>query len=127
MTMLLACLLFAMLLPYLAKVPVAMAMAKQGGYDNAYPRSQQAQLTGFGARALAAHQNAFESLLIFAVAALTVIARDKVDDTVGLLALVHVLARCAYHLLYLLDKSTLRSLSWFVAIIAAFSIFARAF
>ena len=65
MNTLLTCLFIAMLLPYLAKGPVAWAMAKAGGYDNHHPRSQQAQLTGFGARALAGHQNAFESLLIF--------------------------------------------------------------
>lgn len=61
---LLTCLFIAMLLPYLAKGPVAWAMVKAGGYDNHHPRTQQAQLTGFGARALAGHQNAFESLLI---------------------------------------------------------------
>ena len=56
MNILIICLFIAMLLPYLAKMPVAVAMAKLGGYDNAHPRAQQAKLTGFGARALAGHQ-----------------------------------------------------------------------
>ncbi|MGB2427469.1 MAG: MAPEG family protein [Alteromonas sp.] len=45
-------------------------MHNAGGYDNKYPREQQARLTGFGTGTLAAHQNAFESLLIFSIATL---------------------------------------------------------
>ncbi|PWF63632.1 hypothetical protein CBX96_09170 [Shewanella sp. BC20] len=124
---LLTCLFIAMLLPYLAKGPVAWAMAKAGGYDNQHPRTQQAQLTGFGARALAGHQNAFESLLIFGLAVVTVIATGKVTATAEWLAVVHIVARVAYQILYLLNKGTLRSLSWFVAIFSAFGIFFQAF
>ncbi|WP_299792981.1 MAPEG family protein [uncultured Shewanella sp.] len=127
MTTILICLFVAMLLPYLAKGPVAVAMAKLGGYDNAHPREQQSRLSGFGARALAAHQNAFESLLIFGLSVLTVIATQNVTDTAVLLAVIHVVARMAYQLLYLIGKSSLRSLSWFVAIFCSFGIFFQAF
>ncbi|GGI80389.1 membrane protein [Shewanella hanedai] len=127
MTTLLICLFIAMLLPYLAKGPVAVAMAKAGGYDNAHPRDQQAKLTGFGARAVAGHQNAFESLLIFGLAVVTVIASDSVNSTAVTFAIVYVIARIAYQVLYLIDKGTLRSLSWFVAIISSFVIFCQAF
>ncbi|WP_394203199.1 MAPEG family protein [Shewanella waksmanii] len=127
MTILLTCLFIAMLLPYLAKGPVAVAMAKLGGYDNNHPREQQAKLTGFGARAVAGHQNAFESLLIFGLAVVTVIAAGKVNEVAEIAAIVHVVARIAYQLLYLADKGTLRSLSWFVAIIASFTILCQAF
>lgn len=123
---LLICLFIAMLLPYLAKAPVAVAMAKLGGYDNAHPRDQQAKLTGVGARAVAGHQNAFESLLIFGLSAVTVIATNNVNDTVTMLAVVHVVARVIYHVLYLLNYATLRSLSWFVAIGASIGIFVQA-
>ncbi len=116
-----------MLLPYLAKGPVAVAMAKLGGYDNAHPRTQQAQLTGFGARALAGHQNAFESLIIFGISCLAVIATDKVSSLVSTLAIVHIIARVSYHLLYLKGSATMRSLSWFVGIFSAFGIFFQAF
>ena len=127
MTTLLICLFIAMLLPYLAKGPVAVAMAKAGGYDNAHPRDQQSKLTGFGARAVAGHQNAFESLLIFGLAVVTVIATNSVNETAVIFAIVHVVARIAYQVLYLIDKGTLRSLSWFVAIISSFTIFCQAF
>ncbi|QLE86720.1 MULTISPECIES: MAPEG family protein [Shewanella] len=127
MTTLLICLFIAMLLPYLAKGPVAVAMAKLGGYDNNHPREQQAKLTGFGARAVAGHQNAFESLLIFGLAVVAVLATGKVNGVAETAAIVHVIARVAYHILYLIDKGTLRSLSWFVAIIASFTILCQAF
>ncbi|NKF49938.1 MAPEG family protein [Shewanella sp. WXL01] len=127
MTTILVCLLIAMILPYLAKAPVAKAMADLQGYDNEHPRLQQAKLTGFGARALAAHENAFESLILFAIACLVVLATDKVNDTAATLAVVHIVARCVYHIFYLAGKGTLRSLSWFVAIGSAIGIFCQAF
>ena len=68
---LILCLFIACLFPYFAKIPVAMAMKDQpGGYDNNHPRAQQAALTGFGARAVAAHQNSFESLIIFSASSI---------------------------------------------------------
>ncbi|MBM7071797.1 MAPEG family protein [Shewanella sp. 202IG2-18] len=123
MSTLLLCLFITLILPYLAKAPVAYAMAKLDGYDNHHPRAQQARLTGFGARALAAHQNAFESLLVFAVAVLTVIATNNVNEAVVIMAIAHVVARVVYHILYLMDLSTSRSLSWFVAIGCSIGIF----
>jgi uncharacterized MAPEG superfamily protein len=127
MQTILICLLIAVLLPYAAKVPLAMAMAKLGRYDNNHPREQQAQLTGFGARALAGHQNAFESLIIFGIAVLTALVTNNVTDLVALLAIVHVVARLVYHVLYLLNFGTLRSLSWFVGIGASIGILCQGF
>ncbi|RYV02307.1 hypothetical protein SOPP22_09605 [Shewanella sp. OPT22] len=126
MSTLLLCLFITLILPYLAKAPVAYAMAKFDGYDNHHPRAQQAQLTGFGARALAAHQNAFESLLVFSVACLTVIATNNVSEAVVTMAITHVLARVVYHVLYIADLSSLRSLSWFVAVGCSIGIFWQA-
>lgn len=121
MTTLVVCLFIAALLPYIAKVPVAIAMNKLGGYDNNHPRAQQAKLTGFGARALAAHQNAFESLIIFAPAVLLTIATQNIGNIVELLAITHVVARVLYHLAYLINVGVMRSLLWAVGIISSFS------
>jgi uncharacterized MAPEG superfamily protein len=112
----------AALLPYLAKVPVAIAMNKLGGYDNENPREQQTQLKGFGARALAAHQNAFESLIIFGTAIAVALATSSTSDTIINLAIVHVIARILYSIMYYLNKNVLRSLSWAVATICSFTI-----
>ena len=122
MTTLIWCLFIAALLPLLAKGPVAYAMNKLGGYNNNHPREQQSKLTGFGARALAAHQNAFESLMIFAPAVLLAIATQHTDKNIMLLAIVHVCARISYNILYLMDIDKLRTLVWSVATISSFSI-----
>jgi len=122
MTVLIWCLFAATLLPYLAKAPVAMAMNKLDGYDNNHPRSQQAKLTGFGARALAAHQNAFESLIIFVPAVLLAITTKNTTDIITLLAVTHVIARVLYNLLYLFNIGILRSIVWAVATVSSFAI-----
>lgn len=122
MTTLIWCLLVATILPYIAKIPVAIAMNKAGGYDNRHPRTQQAGLTGFGARALAAHQNAFESLIVFAPAVLVALVTESTSEAIQYLALTHIGARVVYHVLYLLDIDKLRSLSWTVAIGCSFAI-----
>jgi uncharacterized MAPEG superfamily protein len=122
MTTLIICLLIALLLPFIAKLPVAIAMNKLDGYNNNHPRSQQAKLTGFGARALAAHQNAFESVIIFAPAILLAIATNHTGEFIQQLAITHIVARVLYNALYLYNKGTLRSLVWAVGIICSFTI-----
>jgi uncharacterized MAPEG superfamily protein len=112
----------AALLPYIAKIPLAISMHKQGGYDNNHPREQQAKLHGFGARALAGHQNAFESLIVFAAAILLAIATDTMNGSVELLALTHIGFRVIYHILYLLNIGILRSASWTISIGCSFAI-----
>ncbi|STX81335.1 transmembrane protein [Legionella busanensis] len=114
------CLFIACLFPYLAKIPVALAMKdKQEGYDNNNPRLQQASLTGWGARAVAAHQNSFESLVIFSAAILTAIATKHTGYLIQILATIYLVSRCFYHILYLLDRSTLRSIFWSIGYIAS--------
>jgi uncharacterized MAPEG superfamily protein len=122
MTTLIICLFIAALLPIVAKVPVAIAMHKLGRYNNNHPRAQQAELTGFGARALAAHQNAFESLIIFAPAVLLAIATKNTGAVIEQLAITHVIARVFYNIAYLMNISTIRSIIWAVGIISALSI-----
>lgn len=112
MTVLLVCLLVIVLLPYLAKIPVAFAMNQLGGYDNKNPREQQARLHGLGARALAAHQNSFEALAVFSAAVLAAIATQHTSFVVQLIAVFYVSSRIVYHVLYLLNYATLRSLVW---------------
>lgn len=122
MNTLIYCLIAAALLPYLAKIPVAVAMNRLGGYDNNHPRDQQAKLQGFGARALAAHQNAFESLIVFSAAILLTIATDTVNESVQLFAILHIGFRVAYHILYLVNIGVMRSICWALAIGCSFLI-----
>ena len=115
-------LIAATVLPYLAKIPLGVAMYKAGGYDNSHPREQQARLKGFGARSLAAHQNAFESLIVFATAVLLAITTGSTGETVQYLAMTHIAFRVAYHIFYLLNWGNLRSIAWAIAIGCSFAI-----
>ena len=66
MNTVLACLLIAVLLPYVLAFIGSYHKGKQfGKVDNNNPRVQSAQLTGVGARAVAAQQNAWEALAVF--------------------------------------------------------------
>jgi len=122
MTTLIWCLFIAALLPLLAKGPVAFAMSKLDGYDNNHPREQQSRLTGFGARALAAHQNAFESLILFTPAVLLAITTHNTGEYIVQLAIIHITARILYNILYLINIDKLRSLAWGVSTFCSFAI-----
>jgi len=122
MTTLIICLFIAAILPIIAKIPVAISMHKLGRYNNNHPRAQQTELTGFGARALAAHQNAFESLIVFAPAVLLAIATKNTGLVIEQLAITHVIARVLYNIAYLMDIATIRSLIWAIGIISALAI-----
>jgi uncharacterized MAPEG superfamily protein len=112
------CLFFAALLIYLAKVPVAKAMREEGrGYDNRNPRVQQARLTGFGARAVAAHQNTLEIFPLFAAGVLVAHVTQSQGWFVDLLAIVFIVSRVLYLFLYWNDKASLRSLVWGVGLV----------
>lgn len=116
MNTLIICLLIAVLLPYLVKVPVGYAMQKaKGGYNNNYPREQQANLQGFGARAVGAHQNCFESLAVFSTAALTALVTHHLSHTIQMLAMAYVAARVVYIFMYLMNLANLRSTIWFIS------------
>ncbi|MGF0236821.1 MAPEG family protein [Rhodococcus sp. IEGM1300] len=113
------CVFISALLIYVARLPVAKAMKEQGGYDNHLPRQQQAQLTGFGARALAAHQNSIEAFILFAVGVLMAHTTQTVGWLIDLLAIIFVIARVIYLLCYWRDLPTARSLVWLVGLICS--------
>lgn len=124
---LIVCLITAALLPYVAKAPLAWAMKQHGGgelggYDNQEPRSQQKQLSGFGARCLAAHENSFEALLVFASAVLLAIATDNVTRDIAFLATTFIICRVLYLIFYWSNFDKLRSTVWILGIFSSFAI-----
>jgi len=120
---LILCLFIGCLFPYLSKIPVVIAMNNQPrGYDNHHPRAQQAMLTGMGARAVAAHQNSFESLIVYSAAILTALATQHTGTTIQGLAIFYLVARVIYHLFYLMNWATLRSSIWALGLIASLTI-----
>ncbi|TGD72293.1 MAPEG family protein [Mangrovimicrobium sediminis] len=120
MTVIVACLIIGAILPLLAKAPLGYVQARQpGGYDNRYPRQQQAALDGLGQRALGAHENAFEAFPAFAAGVLLALSSNGPAAMVQTLCLVWVAARVGHLAFYLADIDKLRSLCWLVGMVCA--------
>jgi len=119
------CLFAAIVLLYLSKVPLAIAMAKEGskGYDNRHPRDQQARLTGWGERALAAHLNGFEITPVFAAAVITAYLFEADPWWSAVWAATFVLSRVFYIVFYLVDLNLLRSTAWMVGLVGCIALF----
>ncbi len=92
-------------------MPLGMAQVKVG-YDNHNPRDQQASLTGWGKRALAAHQNQIESFPLFAAGILVAESLAVAQATVDNLAMAYIAARILYLVFYITDTAMLRSTVW---------------
>ncbi|UUD64386.1 MAPEG family protein [Pseudomonas seleniipraecipitans] len=114
------CVFISALLIYVAKAPLAKAMKEEGGgYDNNNPRAQQARLSGFGARALAAHQNSIEAFPLFAAGVLMAHVTQSSGWLVDWLAVTFVVARVLYLLCYWADMHRQRSVVWMVGLVCS--------
>ena len=82
------------------------------GFDNRHPREFLARLDGARARAHAAQLNSFEAFPLFAAAVLMAHQAGVEVATIDRLAIIYVLLRLAYGVLYIADKATARSLVW---------------
>lgn len=123
MNVILICLLLATLMPILAKGPLAFAQSRQkGGYNNKDPRAQQALLTGFGARAKAAHENCFEALILFTPGVMAVLITQQVGLLTQYLCLAFILARFAYLLAYWLNYHIVRSTCWGIGFLVSLAL-----
>lgn len=123
MTTPLVCVLIAFLFNYLSKIPLVVAMAREGkGYDNKTPREQQARLTGWGRRALAAHQNSFEVVPLFAASVFVGHLTQGDAAWSSCLAVTFLVSRVLYTYFYVANLDYLRSASWMVGIFASFAI-----
>ncbi|MDH5276256.1 MAG: MAPEG family protein [Gammaproteobacteria bacterium] len=106
------CVLVAALMPI-----VWAGAAKSGikGFDNARPRELLGSLSGWPARANFAQQNSYEAFPPFAAGVIIAHLCDTPQATIDALALTFTIARVAYGLFYIADRSTLRSLVWLLA------------
>lgn len=124
MTVLHYSLLFAALMHFFSKLPLAVAMAQEGGgYDNNNPREQAARLTGWGKRAKAVHENQIESFPLFAAGVLTALSTPACER-LEMLALAYCAARLVYMAVYLQNLATVRSLVWFVGFASSVALIA---
>jgi uncharacterized MAPEG superfamily protein len=99
-------LVVAAFLPWLAAI---CAKAGGSGFTNHEPRPWLASLSGWRGRANAAQANAFEALPFFYAAVLLALWSQS-------LMISWIVLRVLYLLMYIMDKATLRSLVWFLAL-----------
>ncbi|TRX54475.1 MAPEG family protein [Thalassomonas sp. M1454] len=119
------CVLASCLLPLLA-VGYAKFLSSDSdpkNYDNNNPRDYLAKLKGDGQRALWAEKNTLEAMPLFFAA--VIIAHNTGADqaTLDALAISFIGFRLLYIYLYISDKATLRSLSWFAGLACCVAMF----
>jgi uncharacterized MAPEG superfamily protein len=112
------CILIAALLPL-----VWVGYAKSGSRDNNMPRDDANRLDGAKRRAYAAHQNAYENFPFFAVAVMAALSFGASLGAVDWLAVLYIAFRVAHGLLYVADKSSLRSMAYAGALFVNIAIF----
>lgn len=107
-------------------MPVAtVAIAKWGrrDYDNSEPRRWLEKQNGVRRRADSAHRNHFEAFPFFAAGVLVAQQLHAPQNSIDMLAIAFIAARIVYTGLYLTDRSTLRSVSWFIGYFAVVELF----
>ena len=119
------CVLIAALLPmgcaWLAKSGGLGKSRKDGGFDNHDPRAWMARQTDWRARANAAQANSFEALPFFIGAVIIAHLLGAGQTLLDMLALLFVLLRIFYVMMYVADMPTARSAVWaagFLVIVA---------
>jgi len=109
--------LFVILIPFVLALSADYLRVKEfGDFDNEHPREQTARLTGVGARVWAAQQNAWEALIMFAPCVVIAHLAGADPGRSATAAIVFCVARVLHAAFYISNLSTLRSLSYFVAL-----------
>lgn len=115
------CVLVAAWLPILcaglAKGSTIGKRRSQGGYDNADPRTWFDGQSGWRKRADNAQKNGFEALPFFIGAVALAQIGHGPQAHIDQLAMIYIVLRVAYIVVYLADWATVRSLVWFGAMI----------
>lgn len=83
-----------------------------GAIDNKNPRAQNTQLTGAGARAVAAQLNAWEALAVYSAALLALTIAQVPAATYATLTLVLLGCRIAHAVCYITNQDIVRSLAF---------------
>lgn len=110
------CVLIAALLPmgcaWLAKSGSFGKSRKDGGFDNRDPRAWMARQTDWRARANAAQANSFEGLPFFIGAVIIAHLLGAGQTLLDMLALLYVMLRIFYIMMYVSNMPTARSAVW---------------
>ncbi len=112
----------AAVLVYVPFFAVGYARLKVG-YDKSAPRSMLAKLPPYAQRATWAHENAFESMILFAPAALMAYVTQQQSSVALGAAVVYLAARALYPVFYIANVPTLRSLMFGLANLGTFTLY----
>ncbi|MEY3297122.1 MAG: hypothetical protein RLZZ597_382 [Cyanobacteriota bacterium] len=85
------------------------------GYDQSAPRAMLDKLPPYAQRATWAHENAFESMILFAPAALMAYITQQQSPVALGAAVVYLVARTLYPVFYIANVPALRSLMFGLA------------
>ena len=96
-------------------------------YDMSAPRAMLDRLPDYGKRATWAHQNSFESLMLFTAATLMVYVTGNSSEYTNLLVIGFLGSRFLYSVGYIADIPILRSLMWVIIMTAIASLMTRSF
>ncbi|HQS32109.1 MAG: glutathione metabolism protein [Polaromonas sp. 39-63-203] len=115
------CVLAAALLPIvcagIAKYGMFATPPGKGGYDNNNPRGWLARQTDWRGRANAAQANTFEALPFFFAAVIIAHSLQAGQTRLDILALMFVMLRIAYIIMYVADLAKARSAIWALAML----------
>ena len=121
------CILVVALLPIvcagIAKYGMMRTPRLDGGYDNYNPRQWLARQTNWRGRANAAQANSFEALPFFFAAVIMAHLFQAEQTRLDILALLFVMLRMAYIIMYVADWAKVRSIIWALALCINIGIF----
>ncbi|NJK69696.1 MAG: hypothetical protein HC789_21830 [Microcoleus sp. CSU_2_2] len=111
---LLDCIAVAAALVYAPFLVVALARF-QLGYDRAAPRAMFDRLPAYAQRATWAHQNSFETFMLFSAAALMAFVTGLDSEAAGWAAIAFTIARLLFSVFYILNIPLGRSLMFAIS------------
>jgi uncharacterized MAPEG superfamily protein len=120
-TILLGSIAAAAILVYFPYLVVAITRF-QAGMDIGAPRAIFDKLPDYGKRATWAHQNSFETFIIFSAAALMAYVTHQESPMAANWAIAFVVARFFYSIFYIINIPIGRSLMFGIGSIATFSL-----
>ena len=96
----------------------------QNGYDQSAPRAMFDKLPDYAKRATWAHQNSFEALIIYGLAALMAYATGVESDWAKIAAIAFIVARSLYSVFYIANVPLLRSAMFAIGSLSGWTLFA---
>ena len=107
---------------YLPFLLVAYARAKVG-YDTSAPRAMFDQLPDYAKRATWAHQNGFETFMIYSAAALMAYVTGVSSSLAATCAIAFVILRLLFSLFYITNVPIVRSLMFGLGSLCTYTLF----